>query len=60
MLLSHHKTMVLLGAFLVIFILWPIYAIIYEPAEMQTLGSRLQSKGHRAKDDTYFERMKKR
>lgn len=50
--------MVLLMALLVIFVLWPIYAVLYEPAEMQKLGSRLQSTGHR-NDDTYFERMKK-
>jgi hypothetical protein len=52
----------ILGALFVIFVVWPIYAMLYEPAEMQKLGSRLQSKGHRHRDDgdTYFERMKKR
>lgn len=51
--------MVLLSAIFVIFVVWPIYAMIYEPAEMQKLGSSLRNKGHR-RDDTYFERMKKR
>lgn len=52
--------MVLLTALLVIFVMWPIYAMLYEPVEMQKLGSRLQSKGYRENDDTYFERMKRR
>ena len=51
--------MVLLTALVVIFFVWPIYAMIYEPAEMAKLGSSLRNKGHR-RDDTYFERMKKR
>lgn len=51
--------MVLLTALVAIFFVWPIYAIIYEPAETEKLGASLRNKGHR-RDDTYFEKMKKR